>query len=101
MEGERWARSRGSRDLAPPGPRKGVWAPGVGVAPGPQAHHGLLVRFLDRVTADLRVAVILWWLPLQGHIETPRLHDLNVLGRARLVCRRQTRRVTAAPDTAA
>ena len=58
--------------------------------PGPQAHHGLLVRFLDRVTADLRVAVILWRLPLQSHIETPCLCDLNVLGRARLVCRRQT-----------
>lgn len=58
--------------------------------PETQAHHGLLVGFLYCVTPDLCVAIILGWFPLQSHVETPRFHDPNVLGRAWLVCRRES-----------
>lgn len=57
--------------------------------PGPQAHHGLLVSFLYSVTPDLSIAIVLGWLPLQSHIETPSLNDPDILGRTWLVCRRQ------------
>lgn len=56
---------------------------------GPQAHHGLLVSFLYSITPDLCIAIILGWLPLQSHIETPSLNDPDILGRTWLVCRRQ------------
>ena len=67
--------------------------------PEPQAHHGLLVSFLYCVTQDLCVTIILGWLPLQNHIETPCLSDPNILGRAWLVCRRETSR-NRPPETA-
>lgn len=57
--------------------------------PSPQAHHGLLISFLYYVTPDFCVAIILGWLPLQSHTETPRISDPNILGRTWLVCGRQ------------
>lgn len=43
------------------------------------SHHGFLVGFLDGVTCDLTVTVVLWRLPLQCNIETPDINDLQSL----------------------
>lgn len=51
------------------------------------AHHGLLVSFLNGVTGDFRVAVVLWRLPLECHIEAPDIHDLQGLRGPRQIYR--------------
>lgn len=41
------------------------------------SHHCLLVGFLNGVTRYVTVAVIFRWLPLQGHIKAPHIHNLQ------------------------
>ena len=43
------------------------------------SHHGLLISFLNGVTSNLTVTIVLWWLPLKCHIETPRIENLKSL----------------------
>ena len=84
------------------GPRlrawKGSWAQ-AGMGPGPQAHHGLHVSLLNRVPPEFCVPVVLGRLPLQSHIEAPRLCNLDILGRTWLVCRRKTQVEAHASDS--
>ena len=77
---------------------KGSWAP-AGMGPGPQAHHGLRVSLLNRVPPEFCVPVVLGRLPLQSHIEAPRLCNLDILGRTWLICRRQTQVEAHASDS--
>lgn len=50
-----------------------VWLPGC------YSHHGLLVSLLNGVAGDLAVPVVLGRLPLQRHVESPNVDDLQHL----------------------
>lgn len=42
-----------------------------------ESHHGLLVSFLNGVTGDFTVPVVLRWFPLKCYIEAPDIHNLQ------------------------
>lgn len=52
---------------------------GQAQAPWPRPHHGLLVRLLDDVAADVTVAIVLGWFPFQGNVKAPHLQDFHSL----------------------